>query len=758
MKNRNKILSGFIAMCMLSSSAGATFSDISSEKLAQTAYVLNSLKIMQGSSNTTFSPQKNITRAEFSKILVTMLGITDVTAYKNYTIFPDVPSTHWAAGYINAAVRHPELEKKGIIKGYADGTFKPNETISYAEACTMLLLALGYTVDEIGPMWPADYIARAEAIGLKPDNRDMSQTTVVNREDAAYMLFNAITFNGKDGKGKIIDLLTSSSDSEGAILIATSKTDSELSDGQAKFYINGEIIRKNIDLTIDDSMIGTRGTLYYSKQSPSTVLFILPETSSTSEEHIVKSVRADKIETESGKIIKPKNETMVYINGSVGKYGENWFNLLPNDRITVDYDSNGNISLIRTMQIASVSGSFIYGTETEKPIPSGYKIIKNGFEIGKEKLSKYDVITIDSETKTAFVCDTKITGVYEYAEPSYQNPSKIRVLGKEFNIAQNIAGYFSGLKQGEKITLLLNNNSQVVAAYPSTRLSENMVGILQMKGDKAQVKLLNGVILNVSINEDTKNLVGQLVTVNQNSSQKVNISKWNNSYKEVGNWEVSQNKLGNRNVSQNVIVLEQVSDNSPIYETQVKDLPFDVITNSNIKSTIIDKSGTIIAVLLGDVTGDAYNYGFGSILSNGNSDDFGEDAGPKPPVVAALKIYDYESNSEKILKYNLSYPQNGITNGIIGIPKYAENRTDKQQLDIIQLKNIGNVKLTDFDTSNGVKTSAGYYKISDEVQVYAKAVKKYLTLNQAKSDYNSFTLYAEKTADKGGKIRFIMVE
>ena len=159
---KKQILSGFLAATIFSTCASAAFNDIKSDKLNQTVSVLNSFKIMQGDSSNTFSPDRSITRAEFSKLLVTMLGITDVTAYKSYTIFPDVPNTHWAAGYINAAIRHPDLQKKNIIKGYADGTFKPNNTISYGEACTMLLLALGYTIEDIGPMWPNDYVVRGE--------------------------------------------------------------------------------------------------------------------------------------------------------------------------------------------------------------------------------------------------------------------------------------------------------------------------------------------------------------------------------------------------------------------------------------------------------------------------------------------------------------------------------------------------------------------------------------------------------------------
>lgn len=749
---KKQIFSGILAATILSSYANAAFTDISSQELLQTANILKSLKIMQGDSSTTFAPSRNLTRAEFSKLLVTMLGITDVSAYRNYTIFPDVPSTHWAAGYINAAVRHPDLQKKNIIKGYADGTFKPNNTINYGEACTMLLLALGYTVDEIGPMWPNDYVSRAESLGLKPDNKSFASSTIMSREDAAYMLFNAIMAQGKDGK--IIDSLTSSSDSDGAILMATSKTDSELKENQAKFYVNGEIITKNTEGTIDESMIGMRGTLYYSKQNSGSVITIVPDNTARTETYNVTSVQANKIETKEGKTIKPSNDTMVYLNGSVGKFGENWFNLLPDDEITLHYDSSGSLTLIRTSARQSSNTSFVYGTKSERPIPEGYKIIKNGYEISRDKLKQYDVVILEMDTKTAKVSDDKLTGIYENAAPSYQNPSKITVLGKEFNISQNAASYFSSLAQSSKITLLLDSYGSVAAAYPSSTVSTSMIGMFQSVNDgKAQIRLLNGITVKVDISDNSKQYVGRMVSITQNENGRTYISEWNtNSSKPSGNWNIKSGQLGGRQVSPNVTVWEKISDYSPLYQTDIKDLPFDEIKSSDIKNVVIDSSGVITGIIIGDVTGDAWNYGLGDVFTEGTEETEGE-----PEISAFLRYYDYTAGAESRLTYKVYYRPSGANGQPIGFPKSAENSFEKQYLDSIVLKNIANVKLTDFDGSEGVRTNNGYYKISDEVQVYVRSLRKFITLNQAKADYTNFELYAERTADQGGKIRMIIV-
>ena len=49
--------------------------------------------------------------------------------------FSDVPANHWSAPYIAKGL---EL---GIIKGYEDGSFKPNQTVSKAEALKAVLLS-----------------------------------------------------------------------------------------------------------------------------------------------------------------------------------------------------------------------------------------------------------------------------------------------------------------------------------------------------------------------------------------------------------------------------------------------------------------------------------------------------------------------------------------------------------------------------------------------------------------------------------------
>ncbi len=205
---RKRLAALVLGLSLSCSNAGAVFSDIPDSQLAQTASTLESLGIMQGVGGGRFSPDTPLTRAQFCKIASASLGLKDVNRFGSYTIFPDVEATHWAAKYVNAMVRHPNLKQKYLIHGYADGTFRPDRPLNFGEICTLLLRMLGYTEKDVGPIWPTDYIKEAKYLGLTENASISDPKAPVNRRNAALMLFNALYTRGLDGS-TLIDNLSS---------------------------------------------------------------------------------------------------------------------------------------------------------------------------------------------------------------------------------------------------------------------------------------------------------------------------------------------------------------------------------------------------------------------------------------------------------------------------------------------------------------------------------------------------------------------
>lgn len=152
-------------------------SDIASNAYKGAILKLNYAGVLKGYTDGTFKPEKEVTRAEFAKIAVLAMGYTDEQAklMQGKTAFKDLPADHWATGYINLAV------SQGIIKGYPDGTFKPNNTVKVAEALTVYVQGLKISVPaSTTGQWYYPYLLEANKAGIY-DSKD--EPTAAARRD-----------------------------------------------------------------------------------------------------------------------------------------------------------------------------------------------------------------------------------------------------------------------------------------------------------------------------------------------------------------------------------------------------------------------------------------------------------------------------------------------------------------------------------------------------------------------------------------------
>ena len=111
------------------------FSDVSADKWYNNAVsTLCHMGVLGGYSDGTFRPNAPITRAEFAKIAV---SFSQANGSAVYSYFTDVKTTDWFAPYVTTA------KDSGLIEGYSDGSFKPENRITRAEACTIVNRVLG---------------------------------------------------------------------------------------------------------------------------------------------------------------------------------------------------------------------------------------------------------------------------------------------------------------------------------------------------------------------------------------------------------------------------------------------------------------------------------------------------------------------------------------------------------------------------------------------------------------------------------------
>jgi hypothetical protein len=171
-------------MGVFSMGAGAAFF---SDTDADAPTRLAALDVLNGYPDGTFKPDNAITRAEFAAVAVRSMGLENAAQFAaGPTEFSDVPANHWASGYINVAV------DQEIINGYPDGTFKPNQNVTYAEALAMVVRVLGYDHDLVGA-WPTKYLVKGAELKLDKGLGSFNANAFATRGDVAKMADNALT-------------------------------------------------------------------------------------------------------------------------------------------------------------------------------------------------------------------------------------------------------------------------------------------------------------------------------------------------------------------------------------------------------------------------------------------------------------------------------------------------------------------------------------------------------------------------------------
>ena len=192
MRNLKKVISSVAALAIVASSASAfavSFPDVeTSASYANAVGALTALGVINGDDNGLFNPDNQVTRAEFTKMAVEALGEGDAATSQTTSQFTDAANTtvHWAAGYISQGV------SDGFINGYDDTTFGPDDQVTYAQACKMLVAAIGYTTyAENQGGWPSGYVAQATTLGITAGVSATNDTNLT-RAQVATLIYNAM--------------------------------------------------------------------------------------------------------------------------------------------------------------------------------------------------------------------------------------------------------------------------------------------------------------------------------------------------------------------------------------------------------------------------------------------------------------------------------------------------------------------------------------------------------------------------------------
>ena len=145
MNKKTSIITISILLFSFSPNSFADFSDVDQDTPFEEAILYaQENEIVKGYSDGTFKPEIEINRAEFTKIIIS--AVFDEAEISNEDCFPDVQE-EWFAKYICTA------KGEGIINGYDDGLFRPENNISFVEAAKIISLGLGYEIENDSTLW-----------------------------------------------------------------------------------------------------------------------------------------------------------------------------------------------------------------------------------------------------------------------------------------------------------------------------------------------------------------------------------------------------------------------------------------------------------------------------------------------------------------------------------------------------------------------------------------------------------------------------
>lgn len=776
---KKQFVSSLLAAAMLAGSlpAGA-FSDIQPPDQSLAAESLASLGIVAQAAS--FNPNASLTRAQFCKMAVLAAGFHENSLYSSFTAYPDVPASAWYAPYVYAAVK-----KYQVIQGYPNGSFGPDDPVTYGQAVTILLRMLGYTTEDIGPFWPRDYVMKAQDIGLTEGMADLGENDPIPRGQAALLIQNLLSMDTKEN-GPF--LATGFTAGDTAIFAATSRSDTKLEQGKLRFSsMAGETQELPDPGTIPDSMLGMRGKLIYDKTSSRLRGFLAQD--AEARQVTVKAAGSNYLETDQGRISIPAS-AKCYVYGKVSDYTAAWVDIKTGSSARLCVNEQGTIDFVSIGQSASLSSTFVYGVD-DQAIPAGARLLMNGSPITVQDLRKYDVISYSPQDNAYLVSDKRILALYETSGPTYDNPTTIKAGGVEYQIGEGAAHYFKELTFNKPIVLCFDGAGNLAAAFPQGTVTPNAQGVLQSlnASGAATIQLTDGTKKTGTVsftgwrqivaNQQTVSSLfkeeGRLVKLGEDDRGRITISSVEYSKALAGKYTKAENTLGSRQLAPQPVIYEQPAAGMPLRRISVDDLP-ETLPASRVIHAEADRAGKISLLVLDNVTGDGFAYGLLSqtaaetVIVEGTAPGKDEDGNPTPGspaltrTVYTLKLRTSQGTQEIKSYYSCPGASYSAVPGAVAVALIPdENRPDEPKLTVAfstpgkQLTSAGTVTRDKFDSNLGVRLNQLYVPVDEAVQVYSKKMDRFLTLAEARANFTTFDLYCDSDPASGGHVRMILV-
>jgi hypothetical protein len=179
------IISLLLVISLLFSTSAAAVEALDADTVKASTDAMVRLGIMKGDSSGDLMLEKKVSRCEFLTMVIRMLGYEGKIDTSGVDMpFTDIKSDHWAYDNIKAAI------KLKLVQGYSDNTVRPDNYVTFAEAQTVILRALGYEKTLVGE-WPQSVLDKSSELGLDKQIK-LEPGKQLKRSETSVLIYNAL--------------------------------------------------------------------------------------------------------------------------------------------------------------------------------------------------------------------------------------------------------------------------------------------------------------------------------------------------------------------------------------------------------------------------------------------------------------------------------------------------------------------------------------------------------------------------------------
>ncbi|MFQ7242357.1 S-layer homology domain-containing protein [Agathobaculum sp.] len=411
-------------------------------------------------------------------------------------------------------------------------------------------------------------------------------------------------------------------------------------------------------------------------------------------------------------------------------------------------NDNGEVDYLSMVSDTMQGPYVVEGSLSDIVSGDNKTVYRNGYASTADAVQKYDVVYYNDSAIWAYA--NAVTGTYQSASPSTSSPTSVTVAGNTYEIETSDAAFelstLGGLNIGDIVTLLLGRDGKVAAALPADEYAAGVAGVVTAVGTGTYYNAVGNAYTARTITvtatdgasytypcSKTSIEEGDLVSIGFGSAETdVSILK---SASLSG--EVSGYSIGSRTMAKDVRILDvNDTDAVRIYYSRLNGAELDA---SDVRYYAENAAGEITDLILRDFTGDLYEYGIITSVSE-QADDMNLSGS-----------YTYLLDGEK-----KTLTTSGKTLGA----SYGPARLTIENGQLASVRALSQIRNPDAITQLGVTKDGENWLFSDECTVYLYQNTQYslISLTELRNNFASYniTCYYDKDTDDGGRIRIVI--